>query len=154
MECPFCNPRGEDVVHEDGLIRIVLDSYPAGRGHLLVVPKRHVERWDELTWEEKVALIRGVEMAMEALKEALKPDGFNVGMNLGEAAGQTVPHLHVHVIPRWRGDCRKPRGGIRKAVLDLEDENLSMRGRWVENRLSGEEVEAIKRALRLRSKDH
>ncbi len=154
MECPFCNPRREDVVHEDGLIRIVLDSYPAGRGHLLVVPKRHVERWDELTWEEKAALIRGVEMAMKALKEALKPDGFNVGMNLGEAAGQTVPHLHVHVIPRWRGDCRKPRGGIRKAVLDLEDENLSMRGRWVENRLSGEEVEAIKRALRLRSRDH
>ncbi|WP_297490057.1 HIT family protein [Thermococcus sp.] len=154
MKCPFCNPRREDVVHEDGLIRIVLDSYPAGRGHLLVVPKRHVERWDELTWEEKAALIRGVEMAMKALKEALKPDGFNVGMNLGEAAGQTVPHLHVHVIPRWRGDCRKPRGGIRKAVLDLEDENLSMRGRWVENRLSGEEVEAIKRALRLRSRDH
>jgi len=153
MECPFCNPKKEDVVHEGGFIRIVLDSYPAGRGHVLVVPRRHVESWGELTWEEKRALIRGVEMAMDALKDALKPDGFNVGMNLGEAAGQTVPHLHVHVIPRWRGDCRKPRGGVRKAVLDLEDENLSMMERWIRNRLSGEEVEAIRRALRLYSKN-
>ncbi|WP_456365563.1 HIT family protein [Thermococcus sp.] len=154
MKCPFCNPRRDNVVHEDGLIRIILDGYPASRGHLLVVPRRHVERWDELTGEEKAALIRGAEMAMKALKEALKPDGFNVGMNLGEAAGQTVPHLHVHVIPRWKGDCRKPRGGIRKAVLDLEDENLSMRERWIRNRLRDEEVKAVRRALRSRSKGH
>jgi len=147
MECPFCNPPGEQLLHEDGLIRILLDAYPANRGHLLVVPRRHVERWDELTGEEKLALIRGMELAMAVLREVLKPDAFNVGMNLGREAGQTVPHLHLHVIPRWKGDSRNPRGGVRKAVLDLEDENLSMRERWERNRLSGEEVEMLRKVF-------
>ncbi|WP_297091842.1 HIT family protein, partial [Thermococcus sp.] len=90
MECPFCNPSDEVILYEDGLIRILLDSYPASRGHLLVVPKRHVESWEELTEEEKTALVKGIELAMKKLREVLKPDAFNVGMNLGSAAGQTV----------------------------------------------------------------
>ena len=147
MECPFCNPRPENVLYEDGLIRILLDSYPANRGHLLVVPKRHVERWEELRDGEKSALVRGVDLAMEKLEETLKPDGFNVGMNLGRAAGQTVPHLHVHVIPRWEGDCKRPRGGVRKAVLDVEDENLNLKERWVRNRLDDEELRALRAAF-------
>ncbi|ASJ06519.1 HIT family protein [Thermococcus pacificus] len=147
MECPFCNPDKEALLYEDGLIRILIDSYPANRGHLLVVPKRHVESWEELREEEKLALLRGMELAMEKLRGTLKPDGFNVGMNLGRAAGQTVPHLHLHVIPRWEGDCRSPRGGVRKAVLDLEDENLNLRERWVRNRLSGEEIERLRAAF-------
>ncbi len=147
MKCPFCKPESKAILYEDSLIRILTDSYPASRGHLLVVSKRHVENWRDLKEEEKLALIKGMELAMEALKEALNPDGFNVGINLGKAAGQTVPHLHVHVIPRWEGDCNHPRGGVRKAVLDLEDENLSMKGRWVRNRLSEGEVKALKRSL-------
>ncbi len=147
MECPFCNPRPENVLYEDGLIRILLDSYPANRGHLLVVPKRHVERWEELRDGEKSALVRGVDLAMEKLEETLKPDGFNVGMNLGRAAGQTVPHLHVHVIPRWEGDCKRPRGGVRKAVLDVEDENLNLKERWIRNRLGDDEIRALREAF-------
>ncbi|NJE05893.1 HIT family protein [Thermococcus sp. M36] len=147
MECPFCRLKKEVVLYEDGLIRILLDSYPANRGHLLVVPRRHVESWWELREEEKVALMKGMELAMEKLRETLKPDGFNVGMNLGRAAGQTVPHLHVHVIPRWEGDCAHPRGGVRKAVLDLEDENLNLRERWEKNRLSAEEIERLRKAF-------
>ncbi|MEO2152419.1 MAG: HIT family protein, partial [Thermococcus sp.] len=135
MECPFCRPPKEQLLYEDELIRVLLDAYPANRGHLLVVPRRHVERWEDLTGEEKLALIRGMELAMEVLRETLKPDAFNVGMNLGKEAGQTVPHLHLHVIPRWKGDSKNPRGGVRKAVLDLEDENLSLKERWVKNRL-------------------
>ncbi|ASJ11766.1 HIT family protein [Thermococcus thioreducens] len=148
MECPFCNAKREAILYDDGIIRILIDSYPANRGHLLVVPGRHVESWEELSGEEKAALIRGMELAMEKLREVLKPDGFNVGMNLGRAAGQTVPHIHLHVIPRWMGDCAHPRGGVRKAVLDLEDENLSMRERWVKNRLREEEVERLREAFR------
>ncbi|AFL94878.1 hypothetical protein CL1_0673 [Thermococcus cleftensis] len=147
MECPFCSARPGTILYEDELIRILLDSYPASRGHLLVVPRRHVESWWELSEEEKVALIRGMELAMEKLAQVLKPDGFNVGINLGRAAGQTVPHLHLHVIPRREGDCAHPRGGVRKAVLDLEDENLSLKERWVKNRLSGEEVERLREAF-------
>lgn len=88
-----------------------------------------------------------MELAMKALSKVLNPDGFNVGMNLGGAAGQTVPHLHLHVIPRWEGDCNHPRGGVRKAVLDIEDENLSMKERWKRNRLEKEELDALKRAF-------
>lgn len=147
MECPFCNPRPENVLYEDGLIRILLDSYPASRGHLLVVPKRHVESWWELKGGEKSALVRGIDLAMEKLGEILKPDGFNVGMNLGKAAGQTVPHLHIHVLPRWNGDCRRPRGGVRKAVLDVEDENLNLKERWIRNRLGDDEIRALREAF-------
>ncbi len=147
MECPFCKPPGEQLLYEDGLVRILLDAYPANRGHLLVVPRRHVERWEDLSGEEKMGMIRGMELAMEVLRETLKPDAFNVGMNLGREAGQTVPHLHLHVIPRWEGDCSHPRGGVRKAVLDLEDENLSMRERWERNRLSKEKVESLRAAF-------
>ena len=148
MECPFCNAKREAILYDDGIIRILVDSYPANRGHLLVVPRRHVESPNELSPEEKEALLRGIELAMEKLRKTLRPDGFNVGMNLGKAAGQTVPHLHVHVIPRWKGDCFHPRGGVRKAVLDLEDENLSMRERWEKNRLRDEEIEILRRAFR------
>jgi len=149
MECPFCNP-GKSLLYEGELIRILLDSYPANRGHLLVVPKRHVERWEELGEDEKVALIRGMELAMEVLRETLRAEAFNVGMNLGREAGQTVPHLHLHVIPRWKGDSKNPRGGIRKAVLDLEDENLNLRKRWERNRLKPDEIRTLREAFNKR----
>ncbi|AEH24152.1 histidine triad protein [Pyrococcus yayanosii CH1] len=103
---------------------------------------------DDLTEEEKVALIRGIELAMKALSLVLSPNGFNIGINIGETAGQTVEHIHVHVIPRYRGDCRHPRGGVRKAVLDIEDENLAGdKERWLRNRLGEKEIRALRRAL-------
>lgn len=126
------------------MIKILIDSYPANRGHLLIVPKRHVEKWEELNPEEKQALIEGIDLAIEILKKVLKPDGFNLGMNLGEAAGQTVKHLHLHIIPRYKGDSNFPRGGVRKAVLDIEDENLSLKEKWIKNRLSKEEMYKLK----------
>ncbi|HHI00879.1 MAG TPA: HIT family protein [Thermococcus litoralis] len=145
MDCPFCNPPKEALLYENEHIRILIDSYPANRGHLLIVPKRHVENWRELKEEEKLAIMKGVELAINKLEEALKPDGFNVGANLGEVAGQTVAHLHIHVIPRYRGDTNFPRGGIRKAVLNVEDENLNLREKWLRNRLTSREKEMLKR---------
>ncbi|WP_175059939.1 HIT family protein [Thermococcus sp. 2319x1] len=145
MDCPFCNPSEEVLLYENENIRILIDSFPANRGHLLIVPKRHIEDWRKLKEEEKQAIMKGVELAIEKLSEALKPDGFNVGINLGEAAGQTVAHIHVHVIPRYKGDTNFPRGGVRKAVLDVEDENLSLKEKWVKNRLTFEEKDTLKR---------
>ncbi|KUK16657.1 HIT family protein [Thermococcus sibiricus] len=145
MKCPFCTPSEEALLYENENIRILIDSFPANRGHLLIVPKRHIEDWRKLKEEEKQAIMKGVELAIEKLSEALKPDGFNVGINLGEAVGQTVAHLHVHVIPRYKGDTNFPRGGIRKAVLDIEDENLSLKEKWVKNRLTFEEKEILKK---------
>ena len=148
MKCPFCNPKEGQVLYEDELIKILIDSYPASRGHLLVVPRRHVEDWWDLKEEEKLALINGIELAMKVLKEILSPDAFNIGMNLGKAAGQTVSHIHLHVIPRRDGDSKNPRGGVRKAVLDLEDENLNLKERWIRNRMSEEEVGSLRNALK------
>ncbi|RLF75810.1 HIT family protein [Thermococci archaeon] len=149
MECPFCNPPKEALLYEDGLIKILIDSYPAGRGHLLVVPKKHAKEWNELTREEKMAIFEGMELAMENLKKAFNPDGFNIGINLGRAAGQTVEHIHLHVIPRYEGDSKFPRGGVRKAVLDIEDENLSLKERWIKNRMSEEEIKKLKEVFEL-----
>jgi diadenosine tetraphosphate (Ap4A) HIT family hydrolase len=144
MNCPFCFPSLDVLLYENDLIKILIDSYPANRGHLLIVPKRHVEKWEDLTSEEKQALMKGIDLAIEILKKVLKPDGFNLGMNLGEAAGQTVRHLHLHIIPRYKGDSNFPRGGVRKAVLDIEDENLSLKEKWIKNRLSKEEMHKLK----------
>jgi superfamily II DNA or RNA helicase/diadenosine tetraphosphate (Ap4A) HIT family hydrolase len=85
-------------------------------GHALLVPKRHVATWFEATDEEQVELLVGVEVAREAIEREYQPDGFNVGINIGAAGGQTLFHLHVHVIPRYSGDVPDPRGGVRHVV--------------------------------------
>jgi diadenosine tetraphosphate (Ap4A) HIT family hydrolase len=82
------------------------------------VPRRHVASWFEASPEERTELIAALERARAAILEDHRPDGFNVGMNLGAAAGQTVFHLHLHVIPRYAGDVEDPRGGIRCVVPD------------------------------------
>ncbi|NJE26208.1 HIT family protein [Thermococcus sp. MV5] len=143
MNCPFCIPTQGALLYEDEKIRILIDSYPANKGHLLVVPKRHVEKLEDLREDEKFALLKGIEISIQNLKKLLNPDGFNIGINLGEAAGQTVPHLHIHIIPRYNGDSTFPRGGIRKAVINVEDENLSLKEKWIKNRLKEDEKKKL-----------
>ena len=92
------------------------DGFPVSPGHALLVPRRHVATWFDATDDERAELLAGIEHAREAIERRHGPAGFNVGMNLGEAAGQTVPHLHVHVIPRYTGDVEDPRGGVRWVV--------------------------------------
>jgi diadenosine tetraphosphate (Ap4A) HIT family hydrolase len=89
------------------------DAFPVAEGHVLVVPKRHVASLFDLPDEELAALWKLVALVRAKLASELKPDGFNVGLNDGAAAGQTVPHAHVHVIPRRAGDVADPRGGVR-----------------------------------------
>ena len=92
------------------------DGFPVSPGHALLVPRRHIATWLAATDDERAELLAGIERAREAIGRRHGPAGFNVGMNLGEAAGQTVPHLHVHVIPRYTGDVEDPRGGVRWVV--------------------------------------
>jgi diadenosine tetraphosphate (Ap4A) HIT family hydrolase len=94
----------------------VRDHYPVSRGHTLVVPRRLVASWFEATEEEQHALLELVAVVKGRLDEEFAPDGFNIGINVGEAAGQTVAHLHLHLIPRYRGDVADPRGGVRHVV--------------------------------------
>jgi len=77
---------------------------------------RHVSSWFDATSEERAELVAGIDIARESIRERHDPDGFNIGVNVGAAAGQTVFHLHVHVIPRYLGDVEDPRGGIRQIM--------------------------------------
>jgi diadenosine tetraphosphate (Ap4A) HIT family hydrolase len=114
--CPFCDPASDRCFHQDPLVFGLWDGFPVSPGHALLVPRRHVAGWFDATAEERRALTAAIEVARDAILARHSPDGFNVGMNLGGAAGQTVPHLHVHVIPRYAGDVPDPRGGVRWVV--------------------------------------
>lgn len=86
------------------------DGFPVSKGHTLIAPKRLVETWFDATRTEQLAILDLVDEVKAALDREFSPDGYNVGFNAGAAAGQTVIHLHVHVIPRYRGDTADPRG--------------------------------------------
>jgi len=114
--CPFCEAMPERVFHEGRLVRGVWDGFPVSPGHALLVPRRHVATWFDASPEERLELTEAIALARETILLRHRPDGFNLGMNLGAAAGQTVLHLHLHVIPRYVGDVEDPRGGVRWVV--------------------------------------
>ena len=114
--CPFCRPAPGEVVLENNLCYARYDRFPASPGHLLIIPFRHVASFFDATEGEQTALLDLVREAKAFLDEELHPDGYNIGVNVGTAAGQTVMHLHVHVIPRYAGDVEDPRGGVRGAI--------------------------------------
>jgi diadenosine tetraphosphate (Ap4A) HIT family hydrolase/HKD family nuclease len=114
--CPFCPPPGDRIAFEEALVFGLWDAFPANPGHLLLVTRRHIPTWFEATQEEQQALTKAIDKARQAIEQRYQPDGFNIGINVKEAAGQTVPHLHVHVIPRYRADVPDPRGGVRHVI--------------------------------------
>jgi diadenosine tetraphosphate (Ap4A) HIT family hydrolase len=114
--CPFCFPEASRIFHAGELVLGLWDGYPVSPGHALLVPRRHVETWFDATAAERNELTGAVEAARAAILRRHRPDGFNIGVNVGAAGGQTVFHLHVHVIPRYAGDVPDPRGGVRHVV--------------------------------------
>ena len=98
-----------------------MDGFPVSPGHSLVIPKRHVGSFFEVSAEERLALLELLDQAKQSVQAQSHPDGFNIGINDGPAAGQTVPHLHIHLIPRYRGDLADPRGGVRWVIPDKAD---------------------------------
>lgn len=112
--CPFC--AADHAVLKNDLAYACFDKYPVNRGHLLLLPFRHVATWFDASPEELHALLALVDAGKRYLDAKFQPDGYNLGVNVGEAAGQTIPHLHVHLIPRYRGDCAEPRGGVRGVI--------------------------------------
>jgi len=108
------------ILTEDELYVVVRDRYPISSGHTLVIVKRPVARFQDLTREEKLRLLHWMEWCVSELQSKLNPspDGFNIGLNDGPAAGQTVDQLHLHVIPRYHGDVADPRGGVRLVIPD------------------------------------
>jgi diadenosine tetraphosphate (Ap4A) HIT family hydrolase len=111
--CPFCSPTPEDILLERPLVFLKRDYYPLTKGHVLIIPRRHVATFFETTREERQATLELLDESKAMLDREYKPDGYNIGINSGQAAGQTIMHLHLHIIPRYVGDTSDPRGGIR-----------------------------------------
>jgi diadenosine tetraphosphate (Ap4A) HIT family hydrolase len=115
-QCPFCQLERSRIQFQNEHAAAFLDAFPVSAGHTLVVPKRHVASLFDLSQEEQVAVWRLVAVVRDKLKTEMAVDGFNVGVNDGQAAGQTVMHAHVHVIPRRIGDVADSRGGVRWVI--------------------------------------
>lgn len=115
-ESPFANPDPSEQVLANDLCYARWDNYPATKGHMLVVPFREFASYFDASAAERAAIWALVDEVRRYLDALYRPDGYNLGINVGEAAGQTVFHMHVHVIPRYRGDADDPRGGVRGAV--------------------------------------
>jgi len=116
--CPFCTLPDGRVVEENEFAVLIRDGYPVSPGHSLVIPKRHVGSFFEVTAAERAALLALLDRAKDLVEQDHKPAGYNIGINDGAAAGQTVPHLHIHLIPRYTGDQEDPRGGVRWVIPD------------------------------------
>lgn len=113
QDCPFCSLEKDRIQLESEFAVAFLDRFPLTTGHTLVIPKRHVASVFDLPEEEQAAVWKLVTQMRAMLLTEQKPDGFNVGLNDGSVAGQTVMHAHVHIIPRRLGDVADPRGGVR-----------------------------------------
>jgi diadenosine tetraphosphate (Ap4A) HIT family hydrolase len=111
--CPFCSLPPERVLESNALAFVIRDGYPVSPGHTLIIPRRHVGSFFEISEEERAAMLALLDGQKRALDAEYSPAGYNVGINDGAAAGQTVPHLHIHLIPRFAGDLPDPRGGVR-----------------------------------------
>ena len=119
--CPFCALEPERIIDESPTWLVVRDGFPVSPGHTLIIPKRHVATFFDLDKHEFVELQDLINNAKKKLDEEHQPDGYNIGVNNGPAAGQTVFHLHVHLIPRYQGDREDPRGGVRWVLPEKAD---------------------------------
>jgi diadenosine tetraphosphate (Ap4A) HIT family hydrolase len=116
--CPFCSLPTERFVLQSGYAVVIRDALPVSPGHTLIIPKRHVASFFEVTEAERADLMSLLAAARDDLDREFRPAGYNVGINDGAVAGQTVPHVHVHLIPRFAGDREDPRGGVRWVLPD------------------------------------
>ena len=118
VDCPFCNLDENRQLFTNESAFVIADGFPVTRGHCLIIPKRHFQSLFEATPEEHSALWELVEQARQYLLNEYAPDGFNIGINDGPVAGQTIMHLHIHLIPRYAGDADYRRGRVLRIMPD------------------------------------
>lgn len=115
--CVFCYPDDErELIVESATAYAIYDKFPVNAGHALIIPKRHIENYFDLTLKEQTACLLMLNKVKEIVTEKFQPDGFNVGINIGTYAGQTIPHVHLHLIPRYKDDVVDPKGGVRGVI--------------------------------------
>lgn len=112
--CPFCNKPAE--IAYNTYWKAIYDEFPVSPGHTLIVSQAHVFSWFDLSHDVQESALELINLVKEILDEKFHPDGYNIGINVGEAAGQSVPHCHIHIIPRYNGDVENPRGGVRGVI--------------------------------------
>lgn len=113
-KCIFCEAK--EIIIENEFAYVRFDKFPVNLGHLEVITKRHVASFFDATLKEKLAIIELLDRSKEIIDNKYKPDGYNIGINCGEVAGQSIMHLHVHLIPRYKDDVKNPRGGVRGVI--------------------------------------
>ena len=119
--CVFCKDFDKNrIIYEDSTWVAIYDNYPVSKGHVLVIPKRHCETYFDLNYVELASLGVTIGVIKLILNKKFNPDGYNIGVNCGEAAGQTVKHCHIHIIPRYHGDMEDPRGGVRGVIPEKQ----------------------------------
>jgi diadenosine tetraphosphate (Ap4A) HIT family hydrolase len=115
--CLFCKKIDDDkIIYQDSSWFAVYDNYPVSKGHVLLIPKRHVKTYFELNYVELASVGVNIGIIKRILDKKYNPTGYNIGINCGESAGQTIPHCHIHIIPRYDGDVEDPRGGVRGCI--------------------------------------
>lgn len=123
--CPFCRlARRVEVICETATCVAFYDGYPVSPGHALIIPKRHVASYFDLTNHEREAMNIMLQFVKQKIDERFHPDGYNVGINVNEAAGQSVFHVHMHIIPRYKGDVPNPKGGVRGVIPGKQSYNV------------------------------
>lgn len=124
--CPFCRlSRRVEIICETATCVAFYDGYPVSPGHALIIPKRHVASYFDLTNHEREAMNVMLQYVRQKIDERFHPDGYNIGINVGEAAGQSVFHVHMHLIPRYKGDVENPKGGVRGVIPKKQKYNFS-----------------------------
>ena len=115
--CFFCrmlsNDTRNEIILQNELAVMIRDTSPVSDGHSLIIPRRHVSSFFDTSAEERLALMALLDQTRKDLDHELNPDDYNIGINDGPLAGQSIPHLHIHLIPRYKGDKEDPRGGVR-----------------------------------------
>lgn len=118
--CIFCKiaqlENEEDVIEKFAHCYVIPDANPVTKGHLLIIPYQHIPEWFSADEKVQLDIMHAVKAMKAKLDSEYKPDGYNIGLNCGRAAGQTIPHLHLHLIPRYVGDVKEPRGGVRGVI--------------------------------------
>lgn len=117
MSCPFCFPEPErELILESENVYAIYDKFPVSKGHVLIIPKKHCSNYFDLQLEEQCDCIQLLSQVKEIIQRNFNPDGYNIGININESAGQTINHVHIHLIPRYQGDMAEPRGGVRGVI--------------------------------------
>ncbi|MBX2867731.1 MAG: HIT family protein [Acidiferrobacterales bacterium] len=115
-DCRFCRPYPSPAAIQGEYCVARWDRHPANPGHMLVIPDRHFADYFDATEAERHDIWEVVQQARDLIVKEHNPDGFNVGINVGHYAGQSIMHLHVHIIPRYKGDVENPKGGVRGVI--------------------------------------